>query len=149
MPPYAEAASLVHDAWNGGIERDRALARVATVVGSIGGTRNAALLDVAVKRTILARPTGVPAGQAVIEAYLNAEVDAELMAKVRPAILETDRLDPVSIEKTIALWMQECQRPIRQIAQQVLEGPQRGAFRAPPSRRRVRKETAEILDEAV
>lgn len=149
MPRYVEAASLVDDAWNRRVTGNEALARVATVVGTVGGTRNSALLDVAVKRAIIAGPTGAHADQAVVEAYLKAEVDAELMAKVRPAMLESGERDPAAVEQAIARWIEESEEPIRQLAQQIVADPSGRALRAPPSRRGSRKNTAEILDETV
>lgn len=149
VPGYAEAAALVEDAWNQRVPQSDALARVATVVGSVGGTRKAALLDVAVKRAIIAGPTGARADQAVLEAYLNAELDTELMAKVRPAMLESGERDPSSVEQTIARWIEESQEPVRRIAQQLINDPTGRELRAPPSRRGRRQNTAQILDETV
>lgn len=148
VPAYVDAAALVNDAWNQRLSRDDALARVGAVAGSVGGTRHSALLDVAVRRAIIAGPTGSRADQAVIEAYLSAEVDTELMAKVRPAMLESGEREPGEIEQTIARWSEESQEPIRQIALQIIEAPIGKPLRAPPSRR-ARKTTAEILDETV
>lgn len=149
VPAYADAASLVADAWSQRVSRNDALARVSAVVGSVGGTRNAALLDIAVKRAIIAGPTGGRADQAVMEAYLTAEVDAELMAKVRPAMLESGEREPGTVEQTISQWTEESQDPIRQIARQIIEAPSGKALRAPASRRGSRKKTAQILDETV
>ena len=149
MPANADAAALVDDVWNRRVSQTDALARVASVVGSVGGTRKSALLELAVQRTIIAGPTGAHADQAIAEAYLNAEVETEFLAKVRPAMLESRQHDPSSIEQRIARWTEEIQEPIRRIAQQVLEDPSGQALRAPPSRRATRKTTAEILDESV
>lgn len=149
VPVYADAAVVVDDAWNGRISRDDALARVAGVVGSVGGTRNAALLDIAVRRVIIAGPTGSRPDQAVLEAYLNAEADSELMAKVRPAMLESGERDPSAADQLIARWSDEIQEPIRRIAQQLVNDPTGQELRAPTSRRSTRKNTAQILDETV
>lgn len=149
IPPYAEAVSLVGDAWNRRVSQSEAIARVAGVVGSVGGTRNAALLDVAAKRAILTGPTGARPEQAVVEAYLNAELEAELMAKVRPAMLESGEREPSTVEETITRWTEESQDPIARIAQQLIRDPSGRALRAAPSRRGTRKNTAEMLDEAL
>lgn len=149
IPAYADAAELVHSAWNQRLSQRDALAQVASAVGSIGGTRNAALLEIAVKRTIIGGPTGARADQAVLEAYLNAEVEAELMAKIRPAMLESGKHDPSAVEQTVSRWTEETQEPIRRIAQQLIDDPTGRSLRAPPSNRRTRKNTAQMLDEAV
>lgn len=147
-PPYSDEAALVEDAWNQRLPRDQALERVARTVGSIGGTREAALMDVAVTRAIIAGPTGASASQAVVEGYLNAEVDAELMAKVRPAMLEVAGADPAAVENTIVRWTDESQEVIRRIAKQLIDNPSAEELRAPRSRS-PRKNTAQILDEAI
>jgi hypothetical protein len=107
------------------------------------------MLDVAVRRAILDGPTGSHPDQAVVEAYLNALVDADLMAKVRPALLESGDLEPATVDESITRWTEETQEPIRRIAQQLVANPSGEALRAPPSRRGVRKNTATMLDEAV
>lgn len=149
IPPHAEAVSLVGDAWSRRVSESEAMARVAGVVGSVGGTRNAALLEIAVKRAILVGPTGARPEQAVVEAYLNAELDAELMAKIRPTMLESGEREPSTVEETIARWTEESQEPITRIAQQLIKDPSGRALRAPPSRRGARKNTSEMLDEAL
>lgn len=149
IPSYEEAASLVADSWNHRVPQSEALARVPNAVGSIGGTRAAALLEVAVQRVILGGPTGANANQAIVEAYLNAEVDAELMSKVRPAMIEGGQHDPSTVEETIARWTEAIQKPISKIAKQLIDDPSGRALRAPRSHGQKRRNTVEILDEAV
>lgn len=149
MPPVTDAASLVGDVWNGRVSESEGLGRVAATVGSVGGTRDSALLEVAVRRAIIAGPTGARPDQAVVESYLNALVDAELMAKTRPALLEGGQLEPVAVEETITRWTAEIQEPIQRIAQQLVANPGGEGLRAPPSRRADPKNTAAMLDETV
>lgn len=149
LPPIAEAASLVGDAWSGRMTESEALDRVGATVGAVGGTRSAALLDVAVRRAILDGPSGALPDQAVAEAYLNELVDADLMAKVRPALLENVDVEPQDVEEVITRWTQEVQEPIQRIAQQLVTDPSGVTLRAPPSRRGVRKNTATMLDESL
>lgn len=149
LPPIAEAASLVRDAWSGRVAQWEALDRVAATVGALGGTRAAAMLDVATRRAILDGPSGALPEQAIAEAYLNVLVDADLIAKVRPALLENVDVEPQDVEEVLTRWTQEIQEPIQGIAQQLVADPTGDTLRAPPSRRRVRKNTATMLDESV
>lgn len=149
IPPYERAASLIADVWNGRISQLDGLAQAASTVGSVGGTRSAALLETATRRAIVDGPTGARPDQAVVEAYLNASVEAELMAKVRPAMLENGEREPATIDETIARWIEEAQEPIRRIAQQLVDDPNGRSLRAPTSRRGARKKTSDMLDEAL
>lgn len=149
VPTITHAAALLADVWNGRVSVSEGLRRVAATVGSVGGTRNSAMLDVALRRAIAAGPTGALPDQAVYESYLNAKVDADLMAKVRPALLESGRLEPVAVEEIINGWTAEIQELIRRIAQQLVSNPSAKELRAPPSRRSAPKNTAAILDETV
>ena len=101
VPQLADASSLVRQVWSGHLSISDALGRVAAMVGSIGGTRNDAMVEIAVRRVIVTGPTGARADQAVAGAYLNAFVEAELFSKVRPEVLERGKLDPAHLETFI------------------------------------------------
>jgi len=151
IPQLMEASALVRQVWSGQLSTSDALDRVATMVGSVGGTRNDAMVDIALRHVIVAGPTGALPDQAVAEAYLIALIEAELFAKVRPEVIERRKLDPMRVEPFIAWCIDEAQESIRSIAQQIVADPTGARLRAPSSRGRKKKKkgTAQMLDESI
>lgn len=151
IPQLAGVAALVRQVWSGQLSTSDALSRVASVAGSVGGTRNDAIVDAALRRVIVSGPTGALPDQAVAEAYLLILTEAELFAKVRPERIQRQKIDPTHIESFIAWVTDEAQQPIRAIAQQIVADPTGARLRAPPSRGRKKKMkgTAQMLDESI
>jgi hypothetical protein len=126
-----------------------AMRQVASVSGSVGGTRGASLLDTAVRRVLAAGPTGARGDQAVAEEYCQTVMDAELWAKLRPAMLEDSLNTPSEVEAIIANWTVVADEPVRRLAQQLVVDPTGVQLRSPPTPRRRKKATVDLLDESV
>lgn len=148
IPHLREAADLVQNVWTGRISTTDAMRRTASVSGVAGGTRVNSLLDAALRFAIVGGATGARADQAVAESFLKTLVDADLLSKLRPAMLEDHGRTPAEVEAIVAGFAADADEAIRAIAQQLVADPTASQLRSPPSRRR-RKRTVELLDESV
>ena len=148
IPGLGDGAALVQEVWSGRISAAEAMGKVATTIGSVGGTRDSAVLDAAVRRVIAGGPTGARPVQAVAEAVCHTLVDAELMAKLKPALLERPTFRPSDVEQVVSRLNEAAEEPIRQIAQQLVADPTGARLRSPPAPRRRRKNTSEMLKES-
>lgn len=149
LPSLGEPIRLLGEHWSGQVSQAEALGRAASASRSVGGNRESSLLETAISRVIATGPMGSRPAQALIEAYCHTLVAAELMAKVRPALLEDATRRPSEVEARISAWTQSVEGPIRQLAQQLEADPTGSQLRAPPTPRRRRRATADLLDETV
>ena len=148
MPPIGDAATLLGRVWTGAITVADGMRQVAGASGITGGTRANALLDDAIRRAIVAGPTGARPEQAIAEEFCAVTVDTELFSKLRPALLEHGEHTPAEVESIMTDMSQTADPSVRRIAQQLIVDPSAAQLRSPRSRRR-RRSTVDLLNESI
>jgi|GEM_PF-5719376 len=149
IPRLTEAADLITRLRRREISAVAAMAEVSRVSGSIGGTHDSAILDRALRHLIVSGPDGSLPHQAVAEEVCRQLVEADLFAKLRPSLLEDTSIAFTDPEAVVQRWADAAEEKLRGIAQQLVVDPSGAVLRAPPTRRRHKKATAEMLEESV
>lgn len=149
IPRLGDAADLIARLWRHDLSAVDAMKEVPSASGSIGGIRDSAILDRALRHVIVAGPTGSRPAQAVAEEVCRQQVEANLFAKLRPALVEDSSIAFADSEAMVEGWKLAAEDKIRGIAQQLVADPSGAVLRAPPTRGRRKKATVEMLEESV